>query len=303
MSDANGPWSPSSSRPRGRLGWRSSRRCSRAPTSRSGWSPARPTASRCSRSTPAATVEGASADRAHGEFPRRLGHPPAPCRARSQGRQRGDPGGSRRRGDVAAAADQGARSGRPLLCAPSRSHGAEGRVPRRLRPRARRAREHHGRGRQPDRDLARAGHRRELAPGRLQFRSAGRAGAHRHTLLPGPALVRDRRQVRLRLPDHDPRHGAARRRPALSRSRRRRGAGAGGDAGDAGCLPARLRGRGAEAARRVRQDRAGAGGRRRSVPDHRQAAAARQLAARVAEACGARMQPAGCISWAPRRSA
>ena len=62
------------------------------------------------------------------------------------------------------------------------------------------------------------------------------------------------------------------RRPALSRGRRQRGPGAGGDAGDAGGLSARLRGGGPEAERGLRQDRAGAGGGRRPVPDDRQAA-------------------------------
>ena len=44
------------------------------------------------------------------------------------------------------------------------------------------------------------GDRREPAARRLQLRSARRAGPHRHALLPGPALLRDRRQVRQRLP-------------------------------------------------------------------------------------------------------
>ena len=65
---------------------------------------------------------------------------------------------------------------------------------------------------------------------------------HRHALLPGGSLLRNRRQVRQRLPDHDARHGAAGRRPALPRGRRQRGAGAGRHAGDAGRLSARLRG-------------------------------------------------------------
>ena len=59
---------------------------------------------------------------------------------------------------------------------------------------------------------------------------------------PAAALLRDRRQVRRRLPHHVARHGAAGRRPPLSRGRRQRGPGAGGHAGDAGGLPARLRG-------------------------------------------------------------
>ena len=239
----------------------------------------------------------------HGVLPRRMGHPPAPCRAGPQDRQRRHPGGPRRRGDLAAAADHGARPGRPLLRCRAARGGAERRVPRGLRRRARCAREHHGRGRQPDRDLARGGDRREPAARRLQLRSARRAGPHRHALLSGPALLRDRRQVRLRLPHHDPRHGAAGRRAALSRSRRRRGPGAGGDAGDAGRLPARLRERGAEAALRLQQDRAGAGSRRRSVPDHRQAAR-RASSPRVSpRRAGPRMPPTGCTCGPPLRSA
>ena len=81
------------------------------------------------------------------------------------------------------------RSRRPARPAsptrPGPRGGARGRLPRWLRRRARRAREHHGCGRQPDRDLARAGHQRQLAPRRLQLRSARRAGQHRHALLSG----------------------------------------------------------------------------------------------------------------------
>jgi hypothetical protein len=100
------------------------------------------------------------------------------------------------------------------------------------------AREHAGRRRQPDGDLARGRHQRERAPRRLQLRPAGRAGQDGDPLLPGRALLRDRRQARRRframshvtalVADGRPYHEA--------------GAGeaqAGRDAGDAGCLPAR----------------------------------------------------------------
>ena len=185
-------------------------------------------------------IEGARVDRTHGVLPRRMGHPPAPCRAGPQGRQRSHPGRPDGRGDLARPADHRARPGRHLLRCRAAWGGAEGRVPRGLRGRARCAREHHGRGRQPDRDLARTGDRREPAARRLQLRSARRARRHRHALLSGPALLRHCRQVRQRLPHHDQRHGAAGRRPALPRGRGRRGPGAGGNAGHAGRLPARL---------------------------------------------------------------
>ena len=95
-----------------------------------------------------------------------------------------------------------------------------------------------------------ARHQRERAARRLQLRSAGRAGPHRHALLP-------RRIAPARSPPSSPTTAAPcrtctalrGRRPALPRGRRQRGPGAGGHAGDAGGLPARLRGGGAQAAR------------------------------------------------------
>ena len=103
---------------------------------------------------------------------------------------------------LSAAADPGARAGGPLLCAPSRWRGAQGRLPQCLHHRAGRAREHAGRRRQPDRRSGAARHQRERPARRLQLRSAGRAGQHRHALLSGRSLVRDRRQARRRLPHH-----------------------------------------------------------------------------------------------------
>ncbi len=162
------------------------------------------------------------------------------------------------------------QAGLPYEAAPMAA-ALEGVQLRYLHDRARCAREHDGCRRQPDRDLARGRHRRERAGRRLQPRSAGHAGSDRHPLLSRQALVRDRRQVRARLPDDDKRHGADRRRHALSRGRRQRGAGVGGDAGDLRCLPARVRGSGAGAERSAGQDCTGAGGRCRPVPHHRQA--------------------------------
>ena len=73
----------------------------------------------------------------------------------AEGRQRRHPRRPHGRRHVAPPADHGARPGRPLLQRRGPVDGAQGRVPRCLRHRARRAREHHGCGRQPDRDLAR----------------------------------------------------------------------------------------------------------------------------------------------------
>ena len=158
--------------------------------------------------TRADAVAGAHAHRPHRLLPRRLGYPPAPRRARPEGRQRRHPRRPHGRRHVDPPADDGARPGRPLLQRRGPRDRAQGRVPRCLRHRARRAREHHGCRRQPARDLARGQHQRERAPRRLQLRSPRRARPHRHALLPRAALLRDRRQVRQRLPHHDQHHGA-----------------------------------------------------------------------------------------------
>ena len=125
--------------------------------------------------------------------------------------------------------------------------------------------------------------------GAFNFDPLGVLASDRHALLSGPALLRHRRQVRQRLPHHDQRHGAAGRRPALSRGRCQRGAGAGGDAGDPDRLPARLRGARAQTTLRPQQDRARLGGRRRPLPHHRQVA--RRAQARRPRRRGVRGHP------------
>ncbi len=172
-----------------------------------------------------------------------LGHPPAPCRAGCQGGQRRHPGGPPGRRDLAAAADQGAGPDRPLL-------SARDRWPRRSRACSSTRCTIALDARENTMDAAgslieiwrEAGIGENSRHGAFNLDPLGMLAATGTLYYPAQSVVRDRRQVRLRLPHHDARHGAARRRPPLSRGRRQRGAGARRHAGDAGCLPARLRG-------------------------------------------------------------
>ena len=207
---------------------------------------------------------------------------------------------------VAAAADPGARPGRPLLwrrgAARRRSKGV---FLDACADCARRAREHAGCGRQPDRDLARGRHQRERAARRLQLRSAGRAGRDRHALLSGrsaparsppssPHDCRTMSHVTALLADGRPYHEAG-----------------GSEAQELAAMLATLVAylRACEAAglrprMALGKIAPGAGGRRRPVPDHRQAA--RRAPAGGAGRRGLRRRARGreaSISRPPPRSA
>ena len=108
---------------------------------------------------------------------------------------------------------------------------------------------------------------------RLQLRSAGRAGGDRHALLPGRTLLRDRRQARRRCADHVARH--ARCWPMAVPYHEAGASEAQELAGMLATLVAYLRACEAQGLRpRMALDKIalGAGGGRRPVPDHRQAA-------------------------------
>ena len=173
--------------------------------------------------------------------------------ARSQGRQRRHPGGPDRRRDLDPAADQRrrGRAGSPMAPRPW-PQALEG-VFLDACTIALDAREN---------TLDAAGSLLEIwreegiseneRRGAFNYDPLGVLARDRHALLPGRALLRDRRQARGRFPLHVARDRAAGRRAPLSRSRRQRGAGAGGHAGDARGLPARLRGGRASAAHGAR---------------------------------------------------